>query len=106
MTALLPAFAPSEIRTDEPTRSARLKWVIVLNSAAPAGQQVNAAACMAAATGSAVVGILGPAGRSADEIELPGLPWAGCSILAATPEQLAGLAQKAWGSEGMFVAGM
>ena len=41
-------FRPEEVDTAAPTRSARLKWVIVVDSALPAGRAVNAAACVAA----------------------------------------------------------
>lgn len=36
-------FDPDEVATGEPTRSARLKWVVVLDAALPAGRAVNAA---------------------------------------------------------------
>ncbi|RFA10921.1 hypothetical protein B7R54_18190 [Subtercola boreus] len=83
-----PAFESHEITTSESTRSARLKWVIIVDRDLPAGLAVNAAACVAASVGASVGGMLGPSGLDADGAEHPGLPWAGCSILAATPEEL------------------
>ena len=43
-------FAADEIRTDTPTREARLKWVVVVDGSLPPGRAVNAATCVAAAT--------------------------------------------------------
>lgn len=39
---MLPIGFTDEINTTEPTRSARLKWVIVVNSSLPSGLTVNA----------------------------------------------------------------
>ena len=99
-------FEPDEIRTGESTRSARLKWVIVVDSALPAGRAVNAAVCVAAATGTAVAGLLGPDVKDADGSAHPGLPWAGCTILGATTAELSELRAKAAASEGVYVADM
>jgi hypothetical protein len=99
-------FAPEEINTGEPTRAARLKWVVAVDEALPAGLAVNAAACVAASTGSAVAGLLGSAGKDASGFIHPGLPWAGCTVLAARSEQLTELRDKASGSIGVFVADM
>jgi hypothetical protein len=38
--------------------------------------------------GASVGGMLGPGGPDADGSPHPGLPWAGCSILGATAEEL------------------
>jgi hypothetical protein len=81
--SILPRFDPGEILTDQPTRAAKLKWVIVVDAAAGPGATANAVACVSAAVGQAVVGLLGPAGADASGAHHPGLPWAGCSILAA-----------------------
>ena len=43
------------------TRSARLKWVVVVDEAMPAGRVANAAICVAAATATSVTGLIGPA---------------------------------------------
>ncbi len=102
----IPAFAPDEIQTSESTRSARLKWVVLLDSSAPMGQRFNAVACIAASTGAAVIGLIGPSGTDASGSMHPGLPWAGCSVLAATTEQVLEIRNKAVGNDTMFVADM
>ncbi|MFE2745679.1 DUF2000 family protein [Streptomyces scopuliridis] len=38
---------------------------------------------MASAVGKAVPGLLGPDGADASGVAHPGLPWAGCTVLAA-----------------------
>lgn len=99
-------FEPDEIRTDEPTRSARLKWVIVVDEALPAGRATNAAICVAAATTATVTGLIGPDAKDADGSPHPGLPWAGCSVLGAPAGRLAEIRTRAVGSLGVFVADM
>jgi hypothetical protein len=99
-------FRPEEIRLDEPTRSARLKWVIVVDSGLPAGRAVNAAVCAASATGRAITGLLGPDVEDGDGFAHAGLPWAGCTILGATTEQLTDLRRRAAGTLGVHVADM
>jgi hypothetical protein len=88
-------FAPEEIITSEPTRSARLKWVIVADEAVTAGLMVNAVACIAASTGAAVTGLIGPGGRDASGHSHPGLPWAGCTVLTASSAALTEIREKA-----------
>ncbi|HEV3355805.1 MAG TPA: DUF2000 domain-containing protein [Pseudonocardiaceae bacterium] len=99
-------FVPEEIDTSAPTRAARLKWVVVVNDALPPGIAVNAAVCVAAATGRAVPGLLGPDGTDAGGAIHPGLPWAGCTILGAGTERLRELRAKASGSPDVFVVDM
>jgi hypothetical protein len=99
-------FAPDEIRTDAPTRQARLKWVVVVEASLPPGRAANAAICVAAATTAGVDGLLGPAAVDADGSVHPGLPWAGCSVLAATTEQLTAVRARAAAAEDVFVADM
>jgi hypothetical protein len=99
-------FAPEEIVTGEATRAARLKWVVVVDETVPAGRMVNAVACIAASTGEAVTGLIGPGGPDASGQHHPGLPWAGCSVLRATTEQIAAIREKAVASEGVLVADM
>lgn len=99
-------FAPDEIDLSLSTRAARLKWVIAVSAELPAGRAANAAVCLAAATTGAVTGLLGPDVRDADGRVHPGLPWTGCTILAATSEQLATIARKASASADVFVADM
>jgi Spy/CpxP family protein refolding chaperone len=50
---------------------------------------------VAAATAPAVPGLLGPGGPDASDHWHPGLPWAGCSILAASSAQMAAIRQQA-----------
>ena len=99
-------FAPDEIDIGAPTRQARLKWVIVVDSSLPAGRAVNAAACVAAATARGVSELLGPDGVDALGSRHLGLPWAGCSILGGSPQQLVTLRDKADRSEDVHVADM
>ncbi|MFD1720423.1 DUF2000 domain-containing protein [Amnibacterium endophyticum] len=99
-------FEPDEIALDAPTRAARLKWVVVLDAALPAGRAANAAICVAAATADRVAGLLGPDAEDPDGAAHPGLPWAGCSVLGGTAEQLAELRRRASGSDDVFVADM
>lgn len=99
-------FEAEEVRIEEPTRAARLKWVVVVDRALPAGLAVNAAVCVAGATATGVAGLLGPDAPDADGSAHPGLPWAGCSVLGADAGQLATLRRKAAAAEGVFVADM
>ncbi|QHC59209.1 DUF2000 domain-containing protein [Rathayibacter sp. VKM Ac-2760] len=99
-------YAEDEIDTAAPTRAARLKWVVVVDEALPIGRAVNAAACVAAATGALVPGLLGPAAQDASGSGHPGLPWAGCTVLAADAATLRIVRAKAEAHEGTFVADM
>jgi hypothetical protein len=98
-------YTPDEIDIEAPTRSARLKWVIVVNEALPPGIATNAAVCVAASTAARVEGLLGPEGEDAAGTTYPGLPWAGCTILKASAEQLATLRTKA-DTDDAFVSAM
>ncbi|WP_159792898.1 DUF2000 domain-containing protein [Puerhibacterium puerhi] len=99
-------FEPDEIRTSEPTRSARLKWVVVVDEALPPGRAANAAICVAAATATDVHGLRGPDAVDAEGGVHPGLPWAGCTVLTAPAAQLAAIRAKAAASLGVYVADM
>ena len=99
-------FAPDEITTSESTLFARLKWVVIVDNTLPAGRQVNAAVCVAAATSVLVSGLLGPDGQDADGVDHPGLPWAGCSILGASAEQMSTIREKATDAAGVHVTDM
>ena len=101
-----PGFADDEILLGEPTRSARLKWVIVVDTALDPGLSANAIACVAATTGAAIAGLTGPGGSDASGHEHPGLPWSGCSVLGASAERLATVRTKAVAAEGVWVADM
>lgn len=67
---------------------------------------VNAAACIAAATGAMVEGLVARGGPDAAGTIHPGLPWAGCTVLSATAAELAVLRGKAAASEGVLVVDM
>lgn len=99
-------FTPDEIDTSAPTRSARLKWVVVVDEALPPGRAVNAAVCVSAATVAGVDGLLGPSARDAAGSLHPGLPWAGCTVLAADAATLRAIRERAEAHEGTFVADM
>lgn len=86
---------PEEVAIDAPTRASRLRWVVVVDEALPRGVAVNAVACVAAHVGRTVEGLLRPDGTDAAGGEHPGLPWAGCSVLAASTEQLVEIRRRA-----------
>ncbi|GAA3466179.1 DUF2000 domain-containing protein [Nonomuraea roseola] len=106
ITSEVVGFAPEERDPALPTRAARLKWVIVVDEGLPAGRAVNAAVCAAAATSSAVTGLLGEDAVDADGCAHPGLPWAGCSILVADAATLRAVRSRAAAADGCFVADM
>lgn len=99
-------YAPEEILTGESTRSTRLKWVVVVDRELPPGRAVNAAVCVATATGTGVHGLLGPDAKDAQGTVHPGLPWGGCSILAASSAQLTQLRLRALEFPEIFIADM
>src|ERR1700730_18002395 len=98
-------YTPDEMSTGERTGTAKLKWVVIVDRSLSPGQAVNAAVCVSAATAPAVPGLLGPGGPDASDHWHPGLPWAGCSILAASPAQLAVIRQQAL-DRGLLAADM
>lgn len=99
-------FTAEEIDTAAPTRSARLKWVVVVDESLPPGRAANAAICVAAATASGVAGLLGSDAVDGNGSPHPGLPWAGCTVLVADSATLRGIRSKAAAHEAMFVADM
>jgi hypothetical protein len=99
-------FAPEEIRTAEPTRAARLKWVVIVDEALPPGRATNAAVCVAAATASTVPGLLGPDAKDSSGTVHPGLPWAGCTVLGAATARLAEIRSKAAAMQDVHLADM
>jgi hypothetical protein len=101
-----PGFAPDEIITDRPTRSARLKWIVIVDETLPGGLMVNAAVCVAAATGARVEGLIARGGTDASGAWHPGLPWAGCTVLGATPESLAEARARAVAAGDLLVVDM
>jgi hypothetical protein len=99
-------FDPEEIVTAEPTRSARLKWVIVVDEATESGRMANAVACVAASTAASIAGLIGPGGTDAAGNHHPGLPWAGCSVLSAGAQRLAAVHEAATADEEILVVDM
>lgn len=99
-------FSEAEIDIEAPTRSARLKWVIVVDGALDRGRSGNAIACVAAAFGASVPGLLGPDAVGPDGVVHPGLPWAGCSLLAGTADDLRRISARAHASEQEHVVDM
>ncbi|RLP77569.1 DUF2000 domain-containing protein [Mycetocola tolaasinivorans] len=99
-------FLPEEIRPGEPTRSARLKWVIVVSADLPAGRIANAVACVAAVAGDDVFGMLGEPAVDASGSPHAGLPWAGCSIVVAPADRLASIRARAAARDDVHVADM
>jgi Protein of unknown function (DUF2000) len=101
-----PGYAPEEIITSEPTRSAKYKWVVVVDTSVQAGRMANAIACVAATTGALVEGLIARGGPDATGQAHAGLPWAGCAILGGTPEQVAAARAQAVSGEQMLVVDM
>ncbi|MFG1998263.1 DUF2000 domain-containing protein [Spirillospora sp. NPDC048911] len=67
-----------------PTKEQAIKWVILVDRDLPVGLQVNAAACLSAAVGKAAPAMVGAGGIDAAGSPHAGLPWTGCTVLAAT----------------------
>ncbi len=88
-------WRPEDVAIDEPTRNSRLRWVIVVDAGLSPGTAVNAVACVAAHIGRVVGGLLGPDGTDAGGGGHPGLPWAGCTVLGASPDELTEIRRKA-----------
>ncbi|MBA9004749.1 MULTISPECIES: DUF2000 domain-containing protein [Thermomonospora] len=85
MTVSAPAWLGTlERRPDLPTGRLPVKWVIVADRELPRGLQANAAACLAAAMGRAAPELVGDGGPDASGGVHTGLPWTGCTVLAAT----------------------
>ncbi|QXE33170.1 DUF2000 domain-containing protein [Streptomyces sp. GMY02] len=102
----LPRLTSEDVTTDRSTRQAQLKWVIVVDETLPAGRAANAAACMAAAVGKALPHLLGPDGKDASGAVHPGLPWAGCTVLAADAETLREVRAKAAAKDEILIVDM
>ena len=99
-------FGLDEVDTSAPTRSARLKWVVVVDATVPGGRAMNAAICVAAATAADVRGLLGSPATDGDGESHPGLPWAGCTVLVADGETLKDIRAKANERPDIYVADM
>ncbi|MFW5418676.1 DUF2000 domain-containing protein [Nocardiopsis sp. CNT-189] len=110
-TATAPApprfeFAPEDIRPDLPTRENRIKWVMLIDPALGPGLAANTAGCLAAAVGKELPAIIGPGAEDASGADHPGLPWTGCSVLAADPATLRAVREKARTKAGVHVVDM
>ena len=99
-------YAPDEIVTSEPTRSAKYKWVVVVDTSIPAGRMVNAVACVAASTGALVDGLIARGGLDAAGHAHAGLPWAGSTILGGSAADLAAVRSKAAARPDILVVDM
>ena len=99
-------FDPDEVDQSAPTRSARLKWVVVVDGSIAGGRAMNAAICVAAATAVEVRGLLGARATDGDGQTHAGLPWAGCTVLTADSETLIRIRAKANERPDIFVADM
>lgn len=102
----LPQLTSEDVTTHQSTRRARLKWVIVVDESLPPGRAANAAACTAAAVGKALPDLLGPGGADASGTAHAGLPWAGCSVLAADAATLRELRAKAAAKDDLLIVDM
>ena len=99
-------YSPEEILTGEPTRSAKYKWAIIVDASVPAGRMANAVACVAAATGTFVDGLVAHGGPDASGHAHSGLPWAGCSILGGTSQEVAAARARAASSQDVLLIDM
>ncbi|MEW9554149.1 DUF2000 domain-containing protein [Nonomuraea sp. NPDC050783] len=99
-------LADLERRGDLPTRELPVKWVIVVDRDLPRGLQANAAACLAASVGVAVPAIVGAGGVDAAGAAHAGLPWTGCTVLAAPAAVVRRLRDDAAGEPELVMADM
>ncbi|MFD4192293.1 MULTISPECIES: DUF2000 domain-containing protein [Amycolatopsis] len=95
-----------EVQLDATTRTAKVKWVIVADPSLGPGLVANATACLGAAVGKVLPALVGPQVEDASARPHAGLPWTGCSILAADAAKLLQIRTKAANREGIFVADM
>ncbi|HVW45081.1 MAG TPA: DUF2000 domain-containing protein [Amycolatopsis sp.] len=102
----LTAILEEDAQAGVTTRTARLKWVIVADPGLGAGLIANATACLGAAVGAVLPAAVGEPAEDAAGQTHAGLPWAGCSILAADAAKLSEIRAKAVTKEGVFVADM
>jgi hypothetical protein len=99
-------LAELDRRSDLPTKELPVKWVIVMDRDLPRGLQANAAACLAASVGVAVPAIVGPGGVDAAGQAHAGLPWTGCTVLAAPAAIVRGIRNEAAGEPDLVVSDM
>jgi hypothetical protein len=102
----LQGLLEADVRQGAGTRTAKLKWVIVADSSLGAGLIANATACLGAAVAAVLPGLVGGEVVDASGRPHPGLPWSGCSILAADAAKVREIRTKAVTKEGLFVADM
>ncbi|GAB3566965.1 hypothetical protein GCM10027445_14650 [Amycolatopsis endophytica] len=95
-----------EVQLDATTRTAKVKWVIVADPSLGPGLVANATACLGAAVGKVMPELVGPDVTDASARPHTGLPWTGCSILAADAAKLLQIRTKAANREGIFIADM
>ncbi|MEV0198722.1 DUF2000 domain-containing protein [Nonomuraea sp. NPDC050691] len=99
-------LAHMDHRPDLPTKELPVKWVIVMDRDLPRGLQANAAACLAASTSQAVPSILGSGGEDASGGAHAGLPWTGCTVLAASSAIVRRIRDDAARTAGVVIADM
>jgi hypothetical protein len=99
-------FEADEMERTASIREARLKWVIVADTGVEEWRRANAVACIAAGFGARVEGLLGPDERDADGVVHAGLPWNGCTLLAADAAELAALRARSAEVGDVLVVGM
>jgi len=102
----VPELAAADVRTDQPTRNAKLKWVVIVDADLPPGPAANAVACLSASVGWAVPNLVGPGGVDASGGHHHGLPWLGCTVLAASSEELRSIRTRAVAREDLYVVDM
>ncbi|WP_236789227.1 DUF2000 domain-containing protein [Amycolatopsis sp. GM8] len=102
----LQAILAADVRDGAGTRTAKLKWVIVVDQALGPGLVANATACLGAAVAAVLPGMVGAEVTDASRQPHPGLPWSGCSILAADAAKVREIRAKAMTKDGLFVADM
>jgi hypothetical protein len=100
------AILDADVRAGATTRTAKLKWVIVADHSLGAGLIANATACLGAAVGAVLPAVVGGDAEDASGQIHAGLPWTGCSILAADAGKVREIRAKAMTKEGLFVADM
>ncbi|KAA9162406.1 DUF2000 domain-containing protein [Amycolatopsis acidicola] len=100
------AVLAADIQAGASTRSAKLKWVIVADPSRGPGLVANATACLGAAAAAVLPDLIGGEVEDASGHVHAGLPWSGCSILAADAGKLHEIRAKAATKEGVFIADM
>jgi hypothetical protein len=102
----MPKLAAADVRTDQPTRSAKLKWVVIVDRDLPPGPLANAVACLSASVGRAVPNLVGPGGLDASGGAHHGLPWLGCTVLAAPGDSLRAIRTRAAARDDLYLVDM